>query len=158
MGINAIVIAENTNRLSLEVFGKRLGADVWGQFAAHRVEGRLLWATFDWERGSFLSWLTSPRWRYLGFDPKWATPGDRSRPDPANSIQIRMALTEAGISLNPALGGHLSDSALLLWMAVKPRLLARLSPRLGHQRERLGPALALTRLDAPRPEAYARHG
>jgi hypothetical protein len=93
MGINAIVITENPHRLSVAALAERLDADPWGRRAAHCRDGRLLWEPFDWEGRPYFTWLSAPRWRYLGLG--WAegegaedAQGDGARPDPSNSVQI----------------------------------------------------------------------
>ena len=93
MGVNAIVIAGNPGGLSLERFGERLAADPWGRLANHRQEGRLLWEAFDWQNASYLSWLTGPRWRYLGLDPEESASERRHLPDPGNPVQITFLKT-----------------------------------------------------------------
>jgi hypothetical protein len=98
MGINAIVITENAHGLSAEAFAERLDAHPWGRRAAHRRDGSSLWKPFNWEGRPYFTWLSAPRWRYLGLgwaddEQAEAAQDDGARPeplgpDPNNSVQI----------------------------------------------------------------------
>ena len=58
MGVNAVVIVENSRNVSLEDFISGLRQDLWGQRAVDRYNG---WEEFNWEGKNYFSWLSGPR-------------------------------------------------------------------------------------------------
>jgi len=90
MGVEAVVIVENPSAISLDRLGQLLEAEGWGRYAVTRLDGRLLWETFDWEGRRYFSWQSGPRFRYLGFSGEDGE-GSAARPDapdPNNSVQL----------------------------------------------------------------------
>jgi hypothetical protein len=63
MGVNAIVIVENSNNISLHKFIDQLKDDEWGQRAVDtwRDNEYTSWEEFEWEGKQYFSWMHTPR-------------------------------------------------------------------------------------------------
>ena len=81
MGVNAVVIAENSLGISLKDFMKGLREDPWGIHASDKLDEG--WGAFDWNGKRYLSWLYAPRVRYLEL---YAT--EMNAPDIDTSVQL----------------------------------------------------------------------
>lgn len=72
MGVNAIIIVENSRKISLNEFASGLLADPWGKWAWNsihldeREDIPQCWVEFVWEGKQYFSWIYTPRYRYLG--------------------------------------------------------------------------------------------
>ncbi len=82
MGMNAVVIVENSRGISFEQFIRDLESDEWARCTfAPQAEPFDMWEEFEWEGKKYFSWLHTPRFRHLGLY-------EDDKPDAANDVQI----------------------------------------------------------------------
>ena len=67
MGINLVVIVENSNGVSLQEFKEALlqepllGPLAWNSMRGHRGDELSPWEEFSWEGKAYFTWILSPR-------------------------------------------------------------------------------------------------
>lgn len=78
MGVNAVVIVENSHHISLEQFAKGLLDNPWGKRARNPFDDEVIesWTGFEWDDRSYFSWLFTPRYVHLGFEKLHLESGD----------------------------------------------------------------------------------
>jgi len=88
MGMNAVVIVENSRHMSFTEFIRGLESDKWGKRAFAWVENHHdVWKEFEWEGKKYFSWMFSPRILHTGlydYESDW----DHEKPDASNDVQI----------------------------------------------------------------------
>jgi len=61
MGINLVVIVENSKGISLKEFREGLLKDRWGRYGWWDEDMEDVWEEFRWKRKRYFSWILSPR-------------------------------------------------------------------------------------------------
>ncbi len=107
MGINAVVIVENSRPVSFEEFNAGLRADKWGNRALDSADNEKefkSWTEFQWDGKRYFSWVFAPRYPHLHFED---VEGDD--PDPGYPAQItflKIMLTAEKIAGGPVYVGN----------------------------------------------------
>ena len=102
MGVNAVVIVENSLNISLRDFTRRLREDPWGIHASDKHEEG--WEEFIWKGKRYLSWVWGPRVGYLGL---YTT--ETNAPDIDNPVQLtflKVMLTVERLAGGPVYVGN----------------------------------------------------
>ncbi len=67
MGVNAVVIVENSKGISLAEFKRKLQDDRWGKRAwRFYYEDESEWSEFEFEGKRYFTWTSTPRFGHLG--------------------------------------------------------------------------------------------
>jgi hypothetical protein len=61
MGINLVVIVENSKKISLKEFREGLLKDRWGRYGWRDEDIEDVWEEFKWKRKRYFTWILSPR-------------------------------------------------------------------------------------------------
>ncbi len=79
MGINLVVIIENSKKISLEEFKEGLLNDQWGKYGWAWPEDDDVWEEFRWKKKRYFTWIFSPRAPYIDI---YGTDSDSAEENP----------------------------------------------------------------------------
>lgn len=105
MGVDAVVIVENSRDVSLDEFIRALSEDEWGSRTVYLWEEEPGWTEFEWEGKRYFSWVYAPRAWHLdlyGLNDETTTEVERG-PDSENPVQV--TFLKAMLAVERAAGG-----------------------------------------------------